>query len=108
MAIPSRCARGTNRRPRRAEVVVLGHPRGDKGDDRGLPHRREVAASGGVVGAVGDGLRGGHHELGASAESAIWRSSKRPDGFRKPVRSSSVAQRRVDEFVAKQGLHRQA
>ena len=67
MAIPSRCARGTNRRPRRAEVVVLGHRLADEGDGRGLPHRREVAVGCGAVGAIGDGLRGGHHELDAGA-----------------------------------------
>ncbi len=65
-----------------AEVVVLGHPRGDKGDDRDLSHRREVAVGGGAVVVVGDGLRGGHHELDAGAAvRGYGGSDKRPDGF---------------------------
>ena len=79
MAIPSRRARarpgsacgprGTNRRPPGAEVVVLGHRRSDKGDGRGLSHRREVAVGRGAVVVVGDGLRGGDHELDGSADA---------------------------------------
>ena len=59
MAIPSRFARGTNRRPRRAEVVVLGHRATDESaaspwDDnarRRRSHAGEVARrqGGGVV-----------------------------------------------------------
>ncbi len=46
---------------------MLGRRRSDKGDGRGLPHRREVAVGRGAVGVVGDGLRGGHHEMDGGA-----------------------------------------